>query len=373
MYIHIPFCREACHYCDFHFSISLGHLDHMLNAIAKELSLRIDETGGIKLDTLYFGGGTPSVMSGGQLGDLVSQIRNDYGIDEKAEITLEANPDDLNSNYLDELKEIGINRLSVGIQSFHDDELRLLNRKHDGLQARISLENAAEKGFDNINMDLIYGIPGSGPEKWKKNLELAAKIFPAHISAYHLTYEPGTVLNYRMKRKRFKATGENDSLDQFNVLIDHLKSYGYTHYEISNFARDDKFSKHNLAYWTGEKYFGFGPSAHSYYGHSRRWNIARNTGYIRAITEGKKYFENEVLNTRDQYHDYLLTNLRTHKGINTAYVLEKWGEESLRHLTKQAEVFIDNGKLLKNGNTILLSREGMFISDYILADLFMQT
>ena len=345
----------------------------MLSAIQEELSLRKDEIEGGKLKTLYIGGGTPSVLSRGQVHELLQCVRIHYTLDDDAEITLEANPDDLDMEYLKAIKLAGVNRLSIGIQSFHDSDLNLLNRTHNGRQAILCIENASLAGFDNLNIDLIYGLPGSNLKKWKENLEQATRLLPGHISAYHLSYESGTVLDHRKNKKRIIAIGENESLEQFNMLLDHLEQYGYRHYEISNFALDNYISRHNMAYWTGEKYLGFGPSAHSYYGHSRRWNLDRNAGYIRALQEGKVYYEQEILDKKAQYHDYLITNLRTSRGVDLKFILRKWGKRYYRHFIQHTEAFLRSGKLLKNGNIVILSREGMFISDYIILDLFMQT
>jgi len=371
IYIHIPFCRKACSYCDFHFSISLKYVKPMLVAIQKELSLRKNELEGEKIATLYIGGGTPSILSTGQIQEMLECVRDHYEFNTEAEVTLEANPDDLNMEYLKALKELGINRLSIGIQSFHDADLKLLSRSHNGGQAESCLENAVFAGFDNLNIDLIYGLPGSNPQKWKENLEQATRFLPGHISAYHLSYESGSVLKHRKNKGRVNAIDENESLDQFNMLTGHLEKFGYMHYEISNFARDDYMSRHNMAYWTGKNYLGFGPSAHSYYGHSRRWNLSRNSSYLRAIQEGGVYHEQEILDSKAKYHDYLITNLRTRRGIDLELILKKWGPEYYKHFNQRAAGFIKNGRLLKKGNIASLSREGMFISDYIISDLFM--
>lgn len=345
----------------------------MLGAIQKELANRKNEQGGIKQNTLYLGGGTPSLIKGRQLEKLMSCIRDNYALEEHAEITMEANPDDLTKDYLSELSVLGINRLSIGIQSFNDEDLILMNRTHNRQDGILCLENASKAGFDNLNMDLIYGIPGSNLSKWKKNLEMSMQIFPAHISAYHLTYENGSVMDYKRKKLKISAIDENLSLEQFNLLIDSLEKNGYCHYEISNFARDGKFSKHNIAYWTGEKYLGFGPSAHSYNGRSRRWNLSRNSSYMKAMQTGEKYFEIEELNQVEQYHDFLLTRLRTHKGVDKEVIKKNWGIDFLNHFMKNSEKFLAGGKLIQSGDRIMLTREGMFISDHIISELFMPT
>jgi len=345
----------------------------MLRAIQKELEERKNDLDRKKPDTLYIGGGTPSLLNQKQLEELMKCVRDHYEIQDQAEITIEANPDDLTSEYLGELSDLGINRLSIGIQSFNDEDLKLMNRKHNRQQALSCLENAVKAGFDNLNVDLIYGIPGSNTIKWNKNLDTAIQFFPAHISAYHLTYEAGSVMDYRRKKSKITAIDENESIDQFNVLVDLLEMKGYCHYEISNFARDKKFSRHNMAYWTGEKYLGFGPSAHSYDGHSRRWNIARNSSYMNSRMAGEKYFEKEILDSTAKYHEFLLTSLRTTKGVDINTINEKWGANFLQHFHRQSEKYFASGKLVQKENMIKLTREGMFISDHIISELFMPT
>lgn len=372
LYLHIPFCREACHYCDFHFSIAVNHLPALVEALENEIISRKNEASGEQIETIYLGGGTPSILKPEQIKRLMESIRDNFEITWNPEITLEANPDDLDPDYLSGIRTEGINRLSIGVQSFHNDELALLNRTHSSRQAAECIENAHRAGFDNLSIDLIYGIPGSDHLKWEKTLARATALSPKHVSAYHLTYEKGSVLDYRLTKQKIHALDEETSLEMFNSLIDHLDSKGYVHYEISNFARNGKYSKHNLAYWTGKKYLGFGPSAHSYDGKTRRWNLPRNSGYIRALREGNKYWAEEVCDMVTRYHDYLLTGLRARQGIDKDRILSEWGPEFLSYLEKHASPFLKSEKLLEKGNRLTLSREGMFISDYIISALFMQ-
>ena len=372
IYIHIPFCKKACHYCDFHFSISLKHIAPMLDAIKRELEQRKKGLEGEIFSTLYFGGGTPSLLNTDQLKTVLDCVMGSYNLQKDAEITLEVNPDDLEADYLAGLKPLGFNRLSIGVQAFHDEELKLLNRTHTGNQGIISVENAVRAGFDNVNLDLIYGIPGYSQKQWQDNLNTAVQLQPAHISAYHLTYERGSVLEHRRKKSKVIPLKENESFVQFDMLVDTLEQHEYCHYEISNFAREGKFSRHNRAYWSGEKYYGFGPSAHSFNGLERRWNYSRNASYIASLQNGNIYYETEIPDRKEQYHEYLLTHLRTNRGISIEAVDQKWGSTYRQHLQKSAEAFINGKMLLKKEDKLVLTRKGMFISDYIISSLFMQ-
>ncbi len=345
----------------------------MLGAIQKELLQRRNDLQGEALRTLYIGGGTPSVLSPEQTGALLRTVHENYTLVSDAEITLEANPDDLSPDYLASIKDTGINRLSIGVQSFHDDDLVFMNRTHTGEQAEKCLENAARAGFDNINADLIYGFPGLTGEKWEENLHILSRHLPGHISAYHLSYESGTVFDYGKRKNRFSVISDNESLDQYKTLTGRLEQYGYRHYEISNFARPGFISRHNSAYWNGQKYIGIGPSAHSFDGKTRRWNHARNASYIKALSSGSVYFECETPDEKARYHEYLITHLRTCWGVNTVHIRELWGEEYYDHFFRQAGPFIAGGKLVSEGDTVKLSEEGMFIADHIVTGLFMQT
>lgn len=370
LYIHIPFCRDACNYCDFHFSISLGNMNSMLEAINKEIASEKDFLGGEKLATIYFGGGTPSVLNPGQIGFILETIRKNYPVDSQAEITLEANPDDLNQKYLTALIRHGINRLSIGIQSFHDEDLVFMNRRHDSRQAMNCVELAIKTGFDKLNLDLIYGLPGMSNRKWEKNLDIAMNFNPPHLACYHLSYEAGTVLDYRRRKRKVKPMNENSSMDHFKILTERMEREGYEHYEISNFALPGCISQHNSAYWKGEKYLGVGPSAHSYNGEVRRWNMSRNSSYIRGISNKQRVYEDEILDKESSMHDYLMTSLRTMWGTDLKHLKNKWGEEYYEHVLLRAKPFIQTGKLLNDEGKLILSREGMFIADHIISALF---
>jgi len=343
----------------------------MLEAIEKEIITEKNFIEGEIITTIYLGGGTPSVLDTGEINSLLDTIRRNYTVDTKAEITLEANPDDINPGYLAGLKDHGVNRLSIGIQSFNDEDLKLMNRRHDSRQAKASLEISVNAGFDNLSLDLIYGIPGMNNEMWKKNIEMALSFNTPHLAAYHLTYEQGTVMDFQRRKKTIKPVDENRSFDHFVLLKEKMKSRGYEHYEISNFALPGKISRHNSAYWKGEKYLGVGPSAHSYNGKTRRWNISKNSSYIRGINNKEKIYDEEVLNTESRMHDYLMTSLRTMWGADLIYLEKEWGGEYYNHVLHKVAPFIQSGKVLNIENKLILTKEKMFIADHIIAELFL--
>ena len=372
LYIHIPFCRNACHYCDFHFSISLSQMSPMLNAIQKEISSRREFLEGEPLDTIYLGGGTPSLLSSEQLKSLFRTIKDNHKITMDPEITLEGNPEDMEAEYLEDLLNAGVNRLSIGIQSFQEDDLRFMNRRHGKKQSHYCMEIARKAGFENLNIDLIYGVPGLTMEKWRENLDIAISYLPVHIAAYHLTYEKGTVLDYRRMKNRFKTKDEKDSQDQYYLLIDKLQKSGYRQYEISNFALPGYISRHNSAYWRVKKYLGVGPSAHSFNGRLRRWNIAKNTSYINFVNQGFEYHEQEELDNNARYHDYLVTTLRTSWGADLEYIQREYGQTYAGHCLHEAKPFLQSGRMIQEGHKLILSREGMFIADHIITAMFME-
>jgi oxygen-independent coproporphyrinogen-3 oxidase len=372
IYVHIPFCRSACHYCDFHFSTSTTYLKDMMHAMVEEIINRRDYLKENQVDTIYFGGGTPSFIPAEYINLLIKTIKDHFNISNDPEITLEANPEDIHPGFPEKIMEIGINRLSIGIQSFFDTHLRFLNRPHDAKQAKRSINYSRRAGFKNISIDLIYGFPGLTISKWIKNIETAIDFHVEHLSAYHLTYEPGTVLNYRKDKRRIIETEEQESLKQYKVLTEKMKTDGYLHYEISNFAREGYYSRHNSGYWFQLPYLGIGPSAHSYNGESRQWNTAKNMSYIRKVGKNEKYFEIEVQDLMIQYHDYVMTSLRTMWGIDTEYIKAHFGLKYLEHYTRNARPFLDSGDMKKNGSRNYLSENGMYISDFILKNLFLE-
>jgi oxygen-independent coproporphyrinogen-3 oxidase len=344
----------------------------MLNAIQKEISSRREFLNEEPLDTIYLGGGTPSMLTSEQLKSLFRTIRDNYNIKMDPEITLEANPEDIVPGYLEDLLKMGINRLSIGIQSFQEDDLRFMNRKHGKKQSHYCLEIARKAGFKNLNIDLIYGVPGLTMKKWRENLDIATSYLPEHIAAYHLTYEKGTVLDYRRTKNRFKTKDEKESQDQYDLLIDNLQQSGYRQYEISNFALPGYISRHNSAYWSGKKYLGAGPSAHSFNGKVRRWNIAKNSSYINYVNQGSEYHEQEELDNKTRYHDYLVTSLRTSWGVDLDYIQREYGQTYARHCLHEAKPFLKSGRLRKEDHKLILSTEGMFIADHIITAMFLE-
>jgi len=373
LYLHIPFCRKVCYYCDFHFTVSFKQKQRVLDAIKKELILRNEEFQSISFDSLYFGGGTPSVLNQEEWVELFQCIHLHYKIQSTAEITIEANPDDLTNNYLQELKEnTPINRLSIGVQSFDDRFLKLMNRRHTAGEAMESIKRAVKAGFRNINIDLIYGIPGMTADIWKYNLQVFSELNIPHLSAYHLTIEPRTVFAYYQKRGRLDIIPEEESSEQFEYLMNFLSDLGYDHYEISNFALPEYYSRHNLGYWTGEPYLGAGPSAHSYYNKQRRWNISNNTKYCDEIENGgENYFTVEEINDRIAYHDYLITAMRTKWGINLEDIRTRFGEQIFQHVNMSAIKFKAENLLIQQQDYLILSKRGKLIADYIIREMML--
>ncbi|HQE33358.1 MAG TPA: radical SAM family heme chaperone HemW [Flavobacterium alvei] len=369
IYIHIPFCKQACHYCDFHFSTSMKKKDEMVLALVKEIQMRKSEFKDEVVETIYFGGGTPSRLQIVDLKLQLDSIYKNYKVSENPEITLEANPDDLSEGYLIELSKIGINRLSIGIQSFYEDDLQMMNRAHNSVEAKKSLE-LATKYFDNISLDLIYGIPGMNNEKWKQNIETALSFGIPHISSYALTVEPKTALNKLIQTGKIAQPKDEVAEEHFQILVETLENNGFIHYELSNFGKENYFSKNNSAYWLGKKYIGIGPSAHSYDGISRSWNVSNNSIYLKSLEENKLPSEIEILSKSDRYNEYIMTSLRTIWGVSLDRILDEFGNEYLDYLQKQAHKFI-NDDLLSIENKILKpTQKGKFLTDGIASDLF---
>nr|VFK78384.1 MAG: oxygen-independent coproporphyrinogen-3 oxidase [Candidatus Kentron sp. SD] len=376
LYIHIPFCRRLCYYCDFHFSLSLRDKDEMLAVLSREMDLRRDYLGkgnpaGMQdrsLATLYFGGGTPSILGPAEIETILHKIHSLFRVRADAEITLEANPDDLTPDYLSGLKMLGINRLSIGVQSFHDRELRVMNRRHTARQALGSIENALRSGFENITIDLMYGLPDSTPGTWRYSLETALTFPIPHFSCYHLGFEERTAFADFRRKGRLHGVSDDNSWAQYQSLCEKMKSSGYEHYEISNFAQQNRRSQHNMACWLGAPYLGIGPSAHSFDGASRQWNIAHNLKYREGVLRGAGFHETETLSEKDKFHDYLLTRLRTREGIDLPYLQEKFGEFYPLFYRKLVRYF-DTDLLEMKGNTFFLTEKGMFQSDEIIVKL----
>lgn len=368
IYIHIPFCKQACHYCDFHFSTSLKKKDAMILALMKEMELRKKEVEEV-VETIYFGGGTPSVLSNKELDSLIRHIYDLFEVVEEPEITLEANPDDLSIERIAALAESKINRLSIGVQSFYDDDLQMMNRVHNADEAWISLQEA-KKYFDNISIDLIYGIPGMSIEKWQSNVQKALDLNIPHISSYALTIEPKTALATLIKNGKIPTPDDGLAHEHFLSLVSMLKSKGFIHYELSNFGKPDFFSKNNSSYWLGKKYMGIGPSAHSFDGIRRSWNISNNVVYINKISENKLPSEIETLSDKDRYNEYVMTGLRTIWGISLEKIRSDFGTDYLEYLLENAQPFIVKEHLILEGDVLKTSLKGTFFSDGIASDLF---
>lgn len=369
IYIHIPFCKQACHYCDFHFSTSMKKKEEMVLAIAKEIQMRKSEFEEEQIETIYFGGGTPSVLSSEEINFLIAEVYKNYSVSENPEITLEANPDDLSRERIVELSKSKINRLSIGIQSFFEDDLQLMNRAHNSAEAKKCLEEAT-KYFDNISLDLIYGFPGMSNEKWKQNIETALSFGIPHISSYALTVEPKTALKKLIQTGKIAAPKDEVAQEHFAILVETLEANDFIHYELSNFGKENYFSKNNSAYWLGKKYIGIGPSAHSYNGISRSWNVSNNAIYLKSIQEDKLPNEIEILSTADRYNEYIMTGLRTIWGVSLDRIKTEFGSEYLEYLNKQTQRFLDDDLVFIENNILKPTPKGKFLTDGIASDLF---
>lgn len=369
IYIHIPFCKKACHYCNFHFSTSLKLKNDFITALLKEIKLRKEYVGDEIIETIYFGGGTPSLLSAEELKEILTAIHEQYTIATHAEVTLEANPDDLNEESLQQWKQTGINRLSIGVQSFFEEDLRWMNRAHTAQQSIDNL-HLAGKYFDNITIDLIYGTPTLTDEKWQQNVEQALELNIPHLSCYALTVEPGTALAHLIGQHKITDVSTDDQARQFLLLMDWLQQAGYEHYEISNFALPGKRSRHNSSYWQGNPYLGLGPSAHSFNGQSRQWNIANNALYIEAIGNNTVPFEKEELTSTQRLNEYIMTSLRTIEGLNIDLITHQFGKQAATQIQQLSKPFIESGKLQWQNNHLVLTKEGKLFADGIAADLF---
>ncbi|MFB9096085.1 MULTISPECIES: radical SAM family heme chaperone HemW [Flavobacterium] len=370
IYIHIPFCKQACHYCDFHFSTSLKKKDEMVSALAKEIAMRKDEFKDETVATIYFGGGTPSILDVDDLKMLIDVVYQNYKVDDNPEITVEANPDDLTEDRIIQLSKNNINRLSIGIQSFFEDDLKMMNRAHDSQEAQRCLELATQY-FDNISLDLIYGVPNMSNEKWKQNIEKALSFGIPHISSYALTVEPKTALDKFIKKGIIKQPDDEVAQEHFYILVETLKENGFIHYELSNFGKPDYFSKNNSSYWLGKKYIGIGPSAHSYDGVNRGWNISNNALYIKVIEENRLPIETEKLTLTDRYNEYIMTGLRTIWGVSLDRIKNEFGLKYFDYLNKESKRFLEDDLLVVEDNVLQTTKKGKFLCDGIASDLFL--
>lgn len=371
IYFHIPFCKVKCSYCDFYKTTNNSNIEELVAAIKQELWVRRDYLNDYKVKTIYFGGGTPSLLSPDQLDRLITACYTVFDVDENAEITIEANPDDLSIEYLKEIRKRGVNRLSIGIQSFSQTDLKLMKRRHNPSQARNAVLFAKEAGFKNISVDLIYGVPGLSFEQWQKNLKSVFELDVQHLSAYHLTYHKGTKLWTDLHQGKISEVEETYSIQQFEELVNTAKNNAFEQYEISNFCKDGLISKHNTSYWNQTEYLGLGPSAHSYNKISRQWNVSNLTKYLEALSEGRIPFEIEKLTEKERYNDYVITSLRTIWGVDLNKVKIEFGAEYVSHVQQMAEKYSALNKIIIENENIKLAENGMFVSDAIMTDFML--
>lgn len=375
IYIHIPFCRQACHYCNFHFSVSQKRRPEFVEALLNEIEIRKDFLYGAGFDrwsitTLYFGGGTPSLLERNELERIFNRLYNHFTFAPDVEITLEANPDDLTTEKLHMLKELSVNRLSIGIQSFSDADLRYMNRSHNAQQARAVLQRAFDVGFHNITADLIYGIPTLDDDQWEQNVMQLITMGVPHISAYSLTVEKKTALEVFIRKGKAAPVDEEQAARQFEMLCYLASMHGYEHYEISNFGKPGFFSRHNISYWSGVPYLGLGPSAHSFVPGKRQWNIANTCEYIDSLASGTIPYDHEILDKQQQFNEYVMTALRTMWGVDKAFVEKRFGGHYLSRMMRSAAKYLKSGMLQETLSHLKVSQKGKFFADGIAADLF---
>ena len=375
IYIHIPFCKSKCAYCNFFSVVTEKQHADFLDALKKEILIRKSYLNCEKINTIYFGGGTPSLLKPIEIQSILDVLYKNFNISENPEITLEANPDTVSEELLKDFNTVGINRLSVGIQSFHDDDLQYLSRKHDSEHALQVLDWANMTGFQEVTMDLIYGIPTLTEEKWAENLDIFFSKGINHLSAYALTIEPKTALGQRISKGVAAPVDEDATIRHYEMLVERAEKEGFEHYEISNFAKPGHYSRHNCSYWTGEKYLGLGPSAHSFDGVSRQWNVANVTEYCRLINDfpnslEMNWFEKEILTSNDRYNEYVMTSLRTRRGCDIGKIRENFGERYQKHFEENIAPYLNDGRLVKHGNNYILTESGMLFADGIAAELF---
>ena len=369
IYIHIPFCKQSCNYCDFHFSTSLKHKPDLVKSLVKEIETRKSDLTST-INTIYFGGGTPSLLEGDDLKRIIDSVYRNYDGASNIELTLECNPDDLTQQKLKELSTSGVNRLSIGVQSFDEEELKFFNRAHNANEAESSIKRSQDVGFENITVDLIYGSPLLTDKLWLENLQKVNDFGVPHLSAYGLTVEPKTKLEHQIKTGQFPVLDDDKMIAQFKVLIQKSKEFGLTQYEVSNFGKEGFYSQHNSNYWKGEEYLGIGPSAHSFIENRRIWNVANNIKYIKALSNNEAYSEEEIIDEKTAFNEYILTRLRTIWGIDMDYILSQFNETIQDHFNKEIAQYLDSLYLHIEKNKITLTQEGIFIADKITSDLF---
>tara|TARA_B100000674_G_scaffold340512_1_gene284640 strand:+ start:1107 stop:2237 length:1131 start_codon:yes stop_codon:yes gene_type:complete len=369
IYIHIPFCKQSCYYCNFHFSTSTKNKDEVLDAIENEIKQK-GQTTNEAISTIYFGGGTPSILDVNEINSIINRIHKEFNVESEAEITIEANPDDLNKEKIINLSLTEINRLSIGVQSFIDKELRIMNRAHDSKKALNSIE-ISKKYFNNISIDLMYGVPESTLESWTYNLDTVSQFEINHISSYALTLEPKTALESFVRKLVVEMPEEELVYDQYNLINKKLEPLGFINYEVCSFAKENFFSKNNSAYWLRKKYIGIGPSAHSFDGKSRSWNISNNKKYIDQINKGKSFYKKEKLSKVDQYNEYVMTGFRTIWGVSANFIENNFNSKFKNYFTDRIQKHIDQKNIIVKDDIYTTTNEGRFLADGISSDLFL--
>lgn len=371
IYLHIPFCKSKCAYCNFFSLVTEKKMDDYVSALKKEIINRKSYLGDDVVKTIYFGGGTPSLLPIKYVEEILELLHENYNIISNPEVTLEINPDTIDKDKMMSLKRLGVNRMSVGIQSFNDDDLRYLGRRHDSRHALQVLDDLSGVGFDRITLDLIYGMPTLTEEKWNHNLDIFFSTGISHLSAYALTVEPKTILGQKIEKEELQEVSEEDTIRHYNILVERTKENGFEHYEISNFAKEGCRSQHNSIYWQDVKYLGLGPSAHSYDGDSRQWNVSNLTKYIQLVNADTEcYYEKEILSKEDKYNEYVMTSLRTSWGCNIDKIERDYGKSYAHNFLENIKKYLDSGIMLMKNNNFILTDEGMLFADGIAADLF---
>jgi oxygen-independent coproporphyrinogen III oxidase len=370
IYIHIPFCRSKCHYCNFYSVASSKQMKIFIPALLKEIELQKNYLEGEKISTIYFGGGTPSLLDYDMLSKIMDSLQQNFEISSDAEITIEANPNDLDQKKLNEFKQANINRISIGIQSFFEEDLKYLNRTHSSPQAEAAVKRSQDAGFENISLDLIYGIPTLPDDHWKKNLEHIFSFSVPHLSAYSLTVEPNTILERFISKGKQKPVNEEQGAHQFSMLMQIMEQAGFLHYEVSNFCKEGFISKHNSNYWKGQKYLGLGPSAHSYNQRERQWNCSNIEKYLEEISGKKIPFEKEILSETDKFNEYIMTSLRTMWGCDLNYIEKNFGIDRKNFIEEKSLIFLRSGKMKNENNILLLTDDGFLFADGIAAEMF---
>jgi len=371
IYIHIPFCRKICSYCDFYKVISKENNSAFIDALLKEAEIRNNYLAEEAVSTIYFGGGTPTVLSPEEIKKILDGLFLLFTIDRNCEITIELNPDDIDIHYLKGLKDLGVNRISLGVQSWRDEDLKLLNRRHSSAQAEKALNFSFDAGFENVTIDLIYGIPGMSSSGWMANLDKTFSFNIKHLSAYHLTIEPGTTFGKMKEKGLLTEIDEEESASQFNILIEKSEKAGFIHYEISNFGKEGYFSRHNTNYWRQINYLGLGPSAHSFNNYSRQWNLKNVNSYINSVKNNKPFYESEELSVKTRFNEYIMTSLRTMWGIDLDFVETAFEKEGYDYIVNMAGKFKNYGLMKQENKNLVLTNQGKMISDNIISEFMM--